>query len=137
MEKVSSTSRFHQWLGVVCHALVVFVLWGGWFAPLAWFTVTWLLVAAKPPAGHSLRRVWVGTGILALTGLLLFTRRPSLASPVFGTFGLGFLDQRAVELTSLLYFTGLSYCFLRSIYVLLDDRRWGFTSFARYWFFAP
>jgi D-alanyl-lipoteichoic acid acyltransferase DltB (MBOAT superfamily) len=134
--KDQNQTRLH-WVTPVLHAAVIFYLTGGILPPVIWFTVSWLLILGRPADKGLPRYIWVSASAVALTMLLLFVRLTPTVNRVLLMAGLGIVNGPLVSGSSMLHFTGLSYCFLRSMYGLLDARRWDFVSYARYWFFAP
>ena len=121
---------------VIVHVLLVFSCAGSWSAVLTFFLVSWGVVRTKDFIPARLKGLYAGLGacVLAAT-LLVFRTFPHLLAPIHD--GTGASRALTELLPSSLTFLGLSYCFLRVTYALLDDRRWRLPQFLRYYFFFP
>jgi alginate O-acetyltransferase complex protein AlgI len=109
----------------------VCLICASWYGALGFFALSYLVVAGAGRVPDRLRPWANALGVAVLVGALLVLR----ASPSLDLLGLTALGSRAQTLG--LQFVGLSYCFLRAVYALLDPRRWTAGDYARYYFFAP
>lgn len=118
----------------ILHPLVVLLLLGGSFGVVLFFALSLTLVLGKSSVPQTRRISWFVVGVSFLGySLLIFRGDPGL----FFLRDLGLLPGALVHSFPALQFMGVSYCFLRTVSALHDDRRWQVSEFTRYFFFFP
>jgi len=120
------------------HAALVICVVGHPKALLAYFLLVWLLLASRAFVPDRLRPLHTCAAIGLLLIAVLWYRNPVFPSwllglplgarmkPLVGRFASGTLQG-----------IGVSYCFLRAVYLLLDPRSWSLPELIRYYFFFP
>jgi D-alanyl-lipoteichoic acid acyltransferase DltB (MBOAT superfamily) len=141
MERLAGTAlsraRDHVRTGVLAVLNLSLVLWftGNPLVCLFFFGVSFIAVRVATAVPTRWLGMYRGLTTCVLTIVLLVVRKtPYLFDAAKGTSRFDFLTPLAVLDLS---FLGVSYCWLRAVAALMDDRVWKFEPFFRYWFFFP
>ena len=125
-------------LVIALNLLLVLSLCGNWIGALILFGVSYCFLLVKSLLS---RRVVVPVlffGVLCIVGLTLLGRQSYLIGPVLTILGEGwFSSSLSHPVVFGLRLVGASYCFLRILYAVFDDRTWTLLEYTHYFFFFP
>jgi alginate O-acetyltransferase complex protein AlgI len=129
--------QFGSVLLLAANAAAVLLLCGNWRAALLYCLAAFILVRVPNVVPPGKRVAVRALAVLAAISMTLVFRTPQMPS----VLGVGLAPAAQPMLEELarlqLRFVGVSYCFLRLVSAIFEDRRWSAGEFARYFLFFP